>query len=103
LGPKMLERLPFVFHSGWRCSWGTDSEETRALFRKAKASYDWRSKIVHGLRLAKLNPAKSRELLLDLESLVRQSLRKILGDQVLTEQFDGKDREEFLDDLVFAR
>ena len=102
-GPEDAREITFRLSQRLALFMGIDSEETRALFRKAKASYDWRSKIVHGLRLAKSNPEKSRELLLDLESLVRQSLRKILGDQVLTEQFDGKDREEFLDDLVFAR
>jgi energy-converting hydrogenase A subunit M len=73
----------------------------KQLFDQVKESYAWRSKIVHGLRLAKLTDKKSKTLIEQLEINVRQSLVKILSDRNLIETFDGKKRETFLDSLVF--
>lgn len=81
---------------------GGNGSDARALFRSMKDSYSWRSKIVHGLRLASLKAEQSTELLEELEGIVHRSFNRVLGDERLTKIFDGKDREEFLESLVFG-
>ena len=79
------------------------AEDVRKVFEKVKTSYNWRSKVVHGLRLAKLQEETSLQLITDLEEIVRKSVRKILLDNELIRVFDGKGREDFLDDLLFNK
>lgn len=69
------------------------------LFHRAKASYGWRSKIVHGLKLHKLE--KSEELSQEIESFIRKSLVAILTEPKFLAIFDCKRRDEFLTSLVF--
>lgn len=78
-----------------------DRTAARGLFRRIRESYSWRSKVVHGLRLAKLTPEKSQELLTELENLVRRALLAILAQPTLVTTFDGKNREDYLDELAF--
>jgi len=77
-------------------------QEAVALFKRLNESYRWRSKIVHGMRLQKLEPDKSLELLELLESWVHESLRKILQSEQALANFDSSSREEYLDHLAFA-
>jgi hypothetical protein len=67
----------------------SDEGNARELFEKVKDSYSWRSKVVHGLRLAKLNEEKSLPLLVDLEQFVRRSLLSILENDSMATIFDG--------------
>lgn len=73
------------------------------LFVSMKESYKWRSKIVHGVRLKKLKDEASEDLISNLELTARRSILRILENKSLTDIFSGKDRERYLDDLVFAR
>ena len=68
---------------------------------KTKTLYSWRSKAVHGARLAKLPEDKSAQVLYDVEELSRKSMSKILLNDKLIKKFDGKKRDEFLDDRLF--
>ena len=81
---------------------GCNRKEIAQLFNKAKSLYSWRSKAVHGARLTKLSEEKSAQILHDVEKLARESMSKIFSDDKLINKFDGKKREEFLDDLTFA-
>lgn len=80
---------------------GKNNSEKQDLFSEVKSSYSWRSKLVHGFRLAKLTPEKSQSLILQLESVVRRSIVAILSDSSLISIFNGKNRENFLESLVF--
>jgi hypothetical protein len=73
------------------------------LFKKLNESYSWRSKIVHGMRLQKLKPDKSLELLELLESWVHLSLRKVLTTEQTLANFDSGAREDYLDGLALAK
>jgi hypothetical protein len=79
----------------------TDGAQARELFVKVKKSYAWRSKIVHGLRMAKLQGDESGVLLDELEQLVRRSLSAVLANTSVASTFDGEARENYLDSLAF--
>lgn len=81
---------------------GTDKENRKQLFNSAKKCYSWRSKVVHGMKLHKLESEESEYLLFTSEQLVRDSLKKILLDEELRRMFSGKRREECLDDIFFS-
>lgn len=78
-----------------------DATRARELSARIKRSYGWRSKIVHGLRLTRLNQSEREALLSELEELVRRALLAVLGDPAVVARFDGDEREEYLDTLVF--
>jgi hypothetical protein len=78
-----------------------DRGVARDLFSQIKASYAWRSKVVHGFRLAKLTPEKSDELIIQLEDIVRRSMVTMLSDESLVSVFDTESREDYLDGLIF--
>jgi hypothetical protein len=82
---------------------GVDPGERVELFRIAKEGYGMRSKVVHGGKLAGLTPERSETLMAAAEDLVRRTLERLLQDGVLAEAFDGKGREQYLDELVFGR
>ena len=72
------------------------------LCKEVKCSYDWRSKVVHGMR-HKLKQDESEQILYVTESLVRNALLKILKDKVLIGIFTSSDKREiYLDDLFFT-
>lgn len=78
-----------------------EGSKAQVVFARIKKSYEWRSRIVHGLRLSNLKGEESDSLLVELEELVRRSLIAILGSENLTKTFDGGRREEYLDSLAF--
>lgn len=100
-GPEDAREITFRLSQRVALFLSSDTGAARQLFSQVKVSYAWRSKLVHGLRLAKLTEAESTTLIVQLESMVRQSLVAILSDDVLMTTFDGKSREHYLDDLVF--
>jgi hypothetical protein len=71
----------------------------RKIFNIVKRAYSLRSKVAHGRW--KDDP-KSIELMADTERLVRQSLSRIVSDSELKIQFLGKQRESYLDNLIFS-
>jgi Apea-like HEPN len=72
------------------------------LFKKVNESYRWRSKIVHGMRLKKLEPDESLELLERLETLVHRALQRVLSEQSILDTFDSAKREPYLDHLALT-
>ncbi len=102
-GPEDAREITFRLSQRVAFFLANDSSEARQIFEEVKASYEWRSKVVHGLRLRKLTEEKSLELIGGLEEIVRRSILKILGDTTLRDRFESRDREAFLDGLVFAR
>lgn len=69
-------------------------------FRRIKEMYDWRSKIVHGMKLEKLSIDKSKELIQYLENILRLTLLKII-EKNYAEKFDSRSRCVLLDKLPF--
>ncbi len=90
---RISQRIAFFLES--------DMIAAKALFRDVKKSYDWRSKVVHGLQLAKLNQESARKLSLFVETLTARVLFKELSDPNIVSLFESADRESYLDDLVF--
>ena len=80
---------------------GQNRDEIEQLFNNTKALYSLRSKTVHGARLSKLPEDRSAQVLYDVEKLARKSISKILLDDRLIKKFDGKKRDEFLDNRMF--
>jgi hypothetical protein len=78
-----------------------DRKETERLFQVAMHSYQWRSRVVHGLRLQKITPDDRLNLDHDAQVVLRQSLVKAFGDSSLMEQLNSSHRERYLDSLVF--
>lgn len=76
--------------------------ETKRVFDRVRKSYNWRSKIVHGLALRKFNQEESEEVLYDTETTIRTSLQKALLGEGMSDNFADKNREEYLDSLVFV-
>lgn len=80
---------------------GKNRAEAKELFSSVKKNYGWRSKVVHGSRLAKLSEKKSAEISHELQELIRKALNIILLNPDLVEKFDGGNREVYLDSLPF--
>jgi hypothetical protein len=92
---RISQRIGFFLSS--------DRKEAAELFKAAKNSYRWRSKIVHGMKLDKCEQEESAQILYSTENFVRKSLNKILNDDKLVNIFsNNKEREEYLDNLVFS-
>ena len=77
-------------------------DEAGLLMRDLKKGYSWRSKVVHGASLDKLQPELSIDIMANLEGAVRESMLRILVDHSLIDLFDGSNRDECLDDLVLS-
>lgn len=73
-----------------------------ALFKEIKKCYQFRSKIVHGMRNSKKIKIEQGDLLAKSELLIRESLARILSDTSLVAAFDGKGRDEYLESLIFG-
>lgn len=73
----------------------------KGTYDAIKKSYTWRSRIVHGRSLKKLTGEKSNELISEINELVQYSLQKIFSNKKLREKFQGNEREDFLDNLIF--
>lgn len=102
-GPEDAREITFRLSQRVALFLSRDGAAARDLFSEVKTSYGWRSKVVHGFRLTKLTTEQSRRLLVHLEDVVRRSIVRILSDASLIPTFDGKNREEYLDGLVFTR
>lgn len=100
-GPEDGREITFRLSQRMALFLEKDEMKAREVFAKVKENYSWRSKVVHGLRLAKLTEVESRALLVDLEQLVRRSLMAILGNDTIAKIFDGGEREKYLDGLAF--
>ncbi len=86
------------------CFFLRDKPDPRnALFKEVKKCYQFRSKIVHGMRNSKSLKNQQDTLLMRSESLIRESLNRILTDASLVSAFDGKGRDEYLESLVFGK
>lgn len=90
---RLAQRLAFFL--------SPDRVRAQTLFQDAKAGYTWRSRVVHGMRLQKLAPEKSSELMYAAERFARESLLKILVSADLMKSFRGSERETFLDSLLY--
>jgi len=77
---------------------GQDPSDARELFTVVKAGYTFRSKVVHGRWAAN---SQNLTLMGNAEMITRRSLHRILSERELLEVFQGRDREGYLDDLVF--
>jgi hypothetical protein len=89
---KLAQRIAFLT--------ANDADEAKYTFRKAKACYSARSKIVHG-RFE--GDPKMLQFMADTEAMVRAVLLHLLNDSVLLEHFLSSERDTFLEDMVFAR
>lgn len=80
----------------------TDRSEAKETFKLVKKCYGIRSKIVHGFNVAKMKDDEFSEFALNSETLLRRSLLTILDAKTTTiGNFDGDDREGYLDGLAF--
>ena len=100
-GPKSPNEITYRLSTRLANFLGNNKDEKIELYEKAKLGYKWRSRTVHGLRLDKLKSDQSGELLFEAENLVRNALIKIISNEELIKRFNGPNREEFLDSLLF--
>jgi hypothetical protein len=91
---RLFQRIAFFLAS--------DRKEAQGLFKAATASYSWRSRVVHGMRLTKLSAKKSEEIMLEAEDFLRKTLNRLLRKHGLARTFSGKEREHYLDNLIFS-
>jgi len=91
---RLSQRVAFFLGSN-------KSSEARKIIEIAKNGYGWRSKVVHGNRLSKLTTEESKRISYEAETLLRKTFLRILGDPEMISKFDGADREEYLDCLIF--
>jgi hypothetical protein len=54
------------------------------------------------MHLSKLPKENSEQIMSEAENLLRRSLKRLLNDLRLVQTFEGKNREHYLDDLVFS-
>lgn len=101
-GPEDAREI--TYRLSQRIAFFLENDKSKAfdLFKDVKTSYSWRSKIVHGLKLSKLDRDESEVLSCSIENIVASCLRKILSDPTLVDAFDGSDREDFLDKFAFT-
>jgi hypothetical protein len=100
-GPETPQETTFRLSQRMAFFLEKEGSTAREVYARIKKSYEWRSRIVHGLRLSNLKGEKSDSLLVELEEFVRRSLVAILDREHLTKTFDGGRREEYLDSLAF--
>jgi hypothetical protein len=101
-GPEDAREITFRISQRIALFLSSEKSEASELFKDVKSSYSWRSKVAHGLRLSKLHRDESEVLSYSIEQLAATSMAKILSDTNLTKMFEGLQREEFLDNLVFT-
>jgi hypothetical protein len=92
IGYKLSQRIAFLISK--------NADEAKDTFRKAKACYGARSKIVHGRWDG---DPKMLQLMADTETMVRAVLLRLLNNPDLPKHFLSSERDTFLEDLVFAR
>jgi hypothetical protein len=99
-GPEDAKEITFRISQRIGFFLGKNRSNALDIFQRTKKLYAWRSKVVHGLRLAKLKDEESIEVSYDTEILLKNSLVKILKSQKLLQNFAAS-REKFLDSLPF--
>ena len=62
--------------------------------------YEWRSKVVHGSRIAGRDDEEARAVILRTEETVRAALNRILVNSEMTEILNGTDRDSYLSRLA---
>lgn len=82
---------------------GRDGAEARELHHEVLKAYRTRSQIVHGRRLKVTRQSDDDAVTWGTEKLLQRSLTKILQSDGLAQSFEGRNRDVFLDDLVFRR
>ena len=98
-GPEDAREITFRLAQRMALFLAEDASEARELFRAAKKCYGFRSKVAHG----RWKPSPEADSLMgEAETFVRRSMIRILRDSELTAKFGGKEREAYLDDLVFS-
>lgn len=100
-GPEDARELSFRLSQRIGFFLTSDRVEASSVCETARTGYNWRSKVVHGLHLSKLDPEDSIEISMAAEVLVNRSLNKILLDSTLPGLFDSRKREDYLDRLPF--
>ena len=80
----------------------SDKTQRKEILTDVKHAYRLRSKVVHGMKLGNLTKAKSGELMLKTEELLRRAMARILADSDLVEIFSSKNRESYLEDIVLG-
>ncbi len=76
-----------------------DSKKVPSLFKRLRTSYDIRSKVAHGQPLKKVGGWYSARILIHVELLLRDCLRKIALDQAAMSAFQSERRNAYLDGL----
>jgi hypothetical protein len=81
---------------------GNDGGERIAIFKRIKAAYNVRSKVVHGDRIAKKLAEQAADLARTCDDLLRKSLLKIITTPGLPEIFSRPphELEEYLTYMV---
>ena len=100
-GPEDAKEITFRLSQRIGFFLGKNGPSALAIFQRTKELYRWRSKVVHGLRLANLTDDESIQVSLDTEMTLRDSLVKILKSPRLLRRFSTS-REKFLDSLAFS-
>lgn len=77
------------------------AEERKSLYVSIKKSYSMRSKIIHGRAMFEMGKPENDEITKRAEEFVRQSLVKIIINDLLS-TFDGDKRDGYLDGLIFG-
>jgi hypothetical protein len=78
-----------------------EDKSLKEFYYSVKKLYVWRSKVVHG-RIKNISSKDADTYLYDSETIVRKCLKKILEEQQLINTFISKNRESYLEDLVFG-
>lgn len=82
------------------------NKESFEICKNVKKLYEWRSNVVHGMRLEKLinkqknQPELSVQITLDTKDLLRRSLLRILSNSILLKKLNSDERENYLEELV---
>lgn len=87
---KLSQRIAFFLSE--------DRSKAREIYKTAKNGYGYRSAIVHGRWKEK---KESQTLLAEVETIVRESLLRLLLNDDLLKVFASKNRDAYLDDLLF--
>jgi len=89
---KLSQRIAFFISKS--------KDQARETFRKTRDCYSTRSQIVHGRWEGQ---PKMNALMATTESIVRSALQRVLNEPELLQKFVSKERDRFLEDMVFSR
>ncbi len=79
-----------------------EPDQRKALFSTIRELYGLRSRVVHGFRISNPVPEDQKAALDETERIIRQALLRIFTEPAMANNFVGKKREEFLENLVFS-